>query len=76
LSAGTYILTVEDATGCIIVVSATVNNNTGTLAISNAVLQDANCISPSGFIDLTILVVHLVIRISGATQQRLKILPD
>jgi subtilisin-like proprotein convertase family protein len=54
LSAGTYILTVEDATGCIIVVSATVNNNTGTLAISNAVLQDANCISPSGFIDLTI----------------------
>lgn len=54
LNAGTYDVIVTDAAGCSITISATVNNNSGTLAISNAVVQDANCVSPSGFIDLTI----------------------
>jgi subtilisin-like proprotein convertase family protein len=54
LSAGTYDVEVSDMAGCSFTLSVPVNNNTGTLVISNAVVQDANCISPSGFIDLTI----------------------
>jgi subtilisin-like proprotein convertase family protein len=54
LAAGVYDVIITDGAGCSTTISETVNNNTGTLAISNSVLQDANCISPSGFIDLTI----------------------
>lgn len=54
LAAGNYTVTATDATGCSTTLSVDVNNNTGTLSISNAVVQNANCLSPSGFIDLTI----------------------
>lgn len=53
LSAGTYSLTVTDDNGCEVVVNGTVNNNTGTLAISNEVIGNASCSSPNGFIDLS-----------------------
>jgi hypothetical protein len=53
LAEGNYTLTATDATGCSMTIDATVNNNTGSFAISNVVVQNANCLSPSGFIDLT-----------------------
>lgn len=53
LSAGTYDLVITDANGCNISLSAVVLNNTGTLAVT-AITQDASCITPTGFIDLTI----------------------
>jgi len=54
LNAGDYEVTVTDDNGCAIVLSATVLNNTGGFAISNAVIGDASCASPNGFIDLTV----------------------
>lgn len=54
LNAGTYELTVTDNNGCNVVVSATVNNNTGTLSLDNAIVGDADCSQNNGFIDLTI----------------------
>ena len=53
LSAGTYDLVITDANGCNISLSAVVLNNTGTLAVT-AITQDASCITPTGFIDLTV----------------------
>ncbi len=52
LNGGDYELTVTDNNGCSIVLSGTVNNNTGGFAISNEVIGDASCSSLNGFIDL------------------------
>jgi subtilisin-like proprotein convertase family protein len=54
LSAGTYNVTVTDDNGCSSNLSATVNNITGTLSISNAILNNENCSDSTGFIDLTV----------------------
>lgn len=53
LQEGLYELTVTDANGCSIIVSQAIQNNTGTLAVTD-VVQNANCVTPSGFIDLSI----------------------
>lgn len=54
LVAGTYDVTVTDANGCTVQTSATVNNNTGTLQISNPVITDDFCSTGSGSIDITV----------------------
>ena len=54
LSAGSYVLSVTDNNGCMVNVNATVLNNTGSFAISNQVIGNASCVSPNGFIDLSI----------------------
>jgi len=54
LSAGTYNIIITDSVGCSTNLSATINNITGTLAITNAVTNDENCNDGSGFIDLTV----------------------
>jgi len=54
LNAGNYNVNVTEGNGCSVNLSATVNNITGTLAISNATVQNENCGNASGFIDLTI----------------------
>lgn len=54
LSAGTYTLTVTDATGCSFVLDTVVNNISGTLAISGVTIEDENCGDESGFIDITV----------------------
>lgn len=54
LNAGTYIATVSDASGCLITISETVNNNAGGLSISNAQVTDENCTDGAGAIDITI----------------------
>ena len=54
LSAGNYSVTVTEANGCSVVLNATVNNISGTLAISNSTVQNENCGNASGYIDLTI----------------------
>ncbi len=54
LSAGDYTVTVTDNTGCSAVLMVTVDNITGTLALANEVIGDANCMTSTGFIDLTI----------------------
>jgi gliding motility-associated-like protein len=54
LSAGTYNVVVTDASGCSTNLSATINNITGTLIVSNAVTNDENCNDATGYVDLTI----------------------
>jgi hypothetical protein len=54
LSAGTYNVVVTDSSGCSMNLSATVNNISGTLTISNSVTNDENCGDGSGFIDITV----------------------
>jgi subtilisin-like proprotein convertase family protein len=54
LNAGNYQVTVTENNGCSVVLSTTVNNITGTLAIANVTLQNENCGNAAGFIDLTI----------------------
>jgi subtilisin-like proprotein convertase family protein len=54
LSAGTYTLTVTDGSGCSIIITETVNNNAGSLSISNAQVTDENCTDGAGAIDITI----------------------
>jgi subtilisin-like proprotein convertase family protein len=54
LSAGTYNVTVTDASGCSSNLSATVNNISGSLAITNAVTNNENCGDGSGYIDITV----------------------
>ncbi len=54
LSEGTYSVTVSDATGCMINLSADVLNNTGTLIISAEVVEDEDCADGTGFIDITV----------------------
>ncbi|MCH2224779.1 MAG: hypothetical protein MK066_08430, partial [Crocinitomicaceae bacterium] len=52
LNAGDYELTVTDDNGCSIILSGTVNNNTGGFALSNDVIGNASCSSLNGFIDI------------------------
>ena len=54
LNAGTYTVSVTEGNGCSVNLSATVNNITGSLAISNVTVQNENCNNATGFIDLTI----------------------
>lgn len=54
LSAGTYNVTVTDSVGCSFNLSTTVNNITGTLSITNAVVNDENCGDSAGYIDITV----------------------
>ena len=54
LAAGTYNVTVTDNLGCSVTASATIANQTGGFALSNAVIGNASCASPSGFIDLSL----------------------
>ncbi|MBL4592677.1 MAG: hypothetical protein JKX68_02555, partial [Flavobacteriales bacterium] len=54
LSAGTYNVIVTDGAGCSTNLSATINNITGTLVITNAVTNDENCGDGAGFIDITV----------------------
>ncbi|MCB9360795.1 MAG: choice-of-anchor L domain-containing protein [Flavobacteriales bacterium] len=54
LSAGVYNVTITDDNGCSSNLSATINNITGTLVISNSILNNENCSDSTGFIDLTI----------------------
>ncbi|MFK7786834.1 MAG: choice-of-anchor L domain-containing protein, partial [Crocinitomicaceae bacterium] len=52
LSAGTYSITVTDANGCTESQSVTVNSNSGTLAIQNAIITDEVCGDQAGAIDV------------------------
>ncbi|MDG1333897.1 MAG: choice-of-anchor L domain-containing protein [Crocinitomicaceae bacterium] len=52
LSAGTYSITVTDANGCTESQSVTVNSNSGTLAIQNAIITDELCGDQAGAIDV------------------------
>jgi subtilisin-like proprotein convertase family protein len=55
LSAGNYSLTVTDDLGCSVSTSNfTVNNSSGTLAISNAVITDEICNNNAGGINITV----------------------
>ena len=54
LSAGTYFLVITDDNGCSTNLNATMNNISGTLAITSAVTNDENCNDGAGFIDLTV----------------------
>jgi len=54
LSAGTYTVTVTDGSGCSIIITETVNNNAGGLAISSAQVSDENCTDGAGAIDITV----------------------
>lgn len=54
LSAGNYSVTVTDNNGCSSNLMATINNITGTLSISSAIVNDESCSDSSGFVDLTI----------------------
>ena len=53
LAAGTYTLTVTDTDGCEIVASYTVENNSGSLAVT-AVIDDELCVSSDGSINQTV----------------------
>lgn len=54
LSAGTYTLTVTDASGCSDNISITIVNDPGTLSISDFVVTDETCGNGSGAIDITV----------------------
>jgi subtilisin-like proprotein convertase family protein len=54
LNAGSYNVTVTEGNGCSVTLSTAVNNITGSLAITNATVQNESCGNASGFIDLTI----------------------
>lgn len=55
LSAGTYSVTVTDANGCVENHAITVNGNSGTLEIQNAIITNEVCGDASGSIDLMVL---------------------
>jgi len=54
LSAGSYTLTVTDATSCNVVLNAPVVNNTGGMAISFVNTQNDYCHNADGFIDIEV----------------------
>lgn len=54
LSAGDYTLTVTDAGGCSSSLTATVNNISGGLAITNIAITDETCSNGLGAIDITV----------------------
>ncbi len=54
IAGGTYTLNITDAIGCTATTNSTVQNNTGTLALSNQVLTNEVCGNGGGAINLTI----------------------
>jgi len=54
LTSGTYSLTVTDANNCSVMGTYTVNNTTGSLSVGGALLNEENCGSSDGSIDLTV----------------------
>ena len=54
VSAGTYTITVTNNVGCSATASATVTNQTGTLAITFSNVGDENCQNGQGFIDIEV----------------------
>ncbi|MPM57027.1 hypothetical protein SDC9_103845 [bioreactor metagenome] len=54
LNAGTYTLTVTDATSCSTVLNAVITNNTGGMAISFSNTQNEFCNHSDGFVDIEI----------------------
>lgn len=54
LTAGTYVLTVTDASGCSDQVSASISNSPGTLSISSISVSDEVCSGLNGAIDITV----------------------
>lgn len=54
LSAGSYTVVVTDANNCSDVMTFTVNNNTGSLAVSGASVSSENCGNGNGSIDITV----------------------
>ena len=54
LSAGDYELTVTDDIGCSVVISATVENISGSFAVTAELVEDENCDDGTGFIDITV----------------------
>ena len=54
ISAGTYTVTVTNNVGCTASASATVSNQTGTLAITFSNVGDENCQNGQGFVDVEV----------------------
>ncbi len=54
LNAGNYSCEITDANGCIVSVNSTINNDNGTIAVSNTIITDENCGTSDGAIDITI----------------------
>ena len=54
LSAGSYTVVVTDANNCSDVMTFTVSNNTGTLALSTATIGEENCGNLNGSINITV----------------------
>ncbi|MDB4533889.1 gliding motility-associated C-terminal domain-containing protein [Vicingaceae bacterium] len=54
LSAGNYSVIITDAAGCSTNIDTIVNNISGTLAITNVVINNESCSDGTGFIDLTV----------------------
>jgi len=60
VNAGNYNVAVTDANGCTTNGAYTVIENTGTLAISNFVVNDESCGDANGFIDVTLAIPQTV----------------
>lgn len=55
LSPGTYSCNITDSTGCVVIIGpVTLNNSAGTLAISNAVVNDEVCNDSQGSVTLSV----------------------
>jgi len=54
LNEGTYTLTVQDASGCVVTSSSTISNYTFGLGLTSAIITDENCGDGTGAIDITV----------------------
>jgi len=77
LSAGEYSCTINDDWGCEVTVTETIENNTGTLNVSEYIHND-NCASSSGYINLSITGAtdYSVLWNTGATTDNLENLAE
>ncbi|NPA67671.1 MAG: T9SS type A sorting domain-containing protein [Chlorobi bacterium] len=77
LSAGEYTCNISDAYGCAVSITKTVENNTGTMEVSDYVHDDF-CAESSGYINLTITGAdnYSVLWNTGATTQNLENLSE